>query len=622
MWSIDQSKEHYNLPEWGEGYFDIADDGELIARVSKDPKCAPIVISELVRQLMDEGLRLPILVRFTDILKDRIHKLISVFGEAKKTFNYEGLFQPVYPIKVNQQYHVVETLFGADQQVGLEAGSKSELLAVLSIAEKKPQTTIICNGYKDAEYIQLALIGKQLGHNVYIIIEKLSELDIVIREMQNMQIEPLLGFRVRLASIASGNWQNTGGKKSKFGLTAQQVQTAIAHLEKENILHTVKLLHCHLGSQVANIRDIQKGINECARFYAALCHEKAAIEIVNVGGGLGVDYEGTHSRNACSINYSWQEYANTIVSTLKSVCDENELNHPTIISESGRGMTAHHAVLITNVIDSESASAIVPEVSFEENSVLTHLRDTYNRLTKRNATEMLHEASYWLESAYHAFEAGAINIESRAIAEQIYFSILIKVQSHLNHNAQHYEILNDIHQQLATKLFCNLSIFQSLPDIWAINQLFPILPMSQLHVAPTMHAILQDITCDSDGRIDQYISDQGVENTLRLPPYKDQGYWLGFFMVGAYQEVLGDIHNLFGDTDSVHVEYDASGELHVTHKLHGDNSATLLNNVHFQPQKMLASYQRQCERSGLDEETSREFMQAFLQGLDGYTYLE
>lgn len=628
-WNTEHSKQHYNLDQWGKDYFDINPEGKVTVFPDGNRNNQAIDLHTLVQDLVNQGLRLPILIRFADILKHRVSLLNQVFAQAIKQHDYQNTYLSVYPIKVNQQHYVADTLY-QQENTGLESGSKPELLAVLALAKSK-SITIVCNGYKDQEYIRLALIAQELGHDVYIIIEKLSELPLVLAEAKKMQLSPKLGLRVRLASIAKGKWQNTGGEKSKFGLVASQILQCVEILKKHEQIDSLKLLHCHLGSQISNIRDIQKGLGECAQFYSEILALGVNLTHIDVGGGLGVDYEGTNSRSACSINYSWQEYANNVVLAFKTVCEQNNLPHPKIITESGRGLTAHHAVLISNIIDVDSNIIdTVPALTPHAPAVLRNMDNALEQLTTPNAIETYHEMLYWLSEVHHMFHTGAIDLQGRAAAEQLYARALKQIKKLLKPTIRHHrEIIESINQKLAEKVFCNLSVFQSLPDIWAIQQVFPILPLSLLEQMPTRQVVLQDITCDSDGRIDHYVDDHGIEPILSLPGESQLPDYLGFFMIGAYQEILGDMHNLFGDTDSVHIELNAENSsdnksaYKITHQYAGDSAMDVLNYVNFSEQEVLESYQNQLTAAkNLDAQTKQNYLNSLMIGLNGYTYLE
>lgn len=625
-WSIQEARDLYNITQWSDDFFDINREGNIVAYPNGRDK-APIVLPKLVEDIQKSGLSLPILIRFPAILRQRFQRLTNTFAQAMQEYHYQGRYTAVYPIKVNQQRRVVdEILRHPEAAIGLEAGSKPELLLVLSLAVKE-ECMIVCNGYKDREYIRLALIGQQMKNRVYIILEKLSELPLVIEESKKLGVTPHLGIRVRLAATGKGKWQDTGGSKSKFGFSASQVLHCIEQLKAANMLHTLDALHFHLGSQIANIRDIAHGMRECARYYAELHQLGVNIRIVDVGGGLAIDYDGTHSRNDCSMNYSMQEYANNIVYALRTVCDENDLPHPDIVTESGRAMTAHHALLVTNVIDTETVdrpeTVVAPN---EHDAALLHdMWQGYLEVSQRSVLESYHDASYWLSEMYSRYSLNVISLSERAKAEQIYYATCHKVRQYLNPKIRaHREALDELNEKLADKYFCNFSLFQSLPDAWAIDQIFPIMPLSQLHLEPTKRVVLQDVTCDSDGRVDWYVDGQGIETTMNLLPYNpDRPYLLGMFLVGAYQEILGDMHNLFGDTDSINVECSEDGRYQLLHAEQGDTVTEVLHYVHFSPEEVTRSYQSQLEQcTHLDPDKRQAMLQELTDGLSGYTYLE
>jgi len=625
-WTIAKARETYNIEHWSAGYFDINTKGQLIAFPDGEKNQPGVNIADLIPAILARGLSLPVLVRFTDILKHRVKALNTAFATAISHYNYQNTYTAIYPIKVNQQRRVVEKIHHKDQFVtGLEAGSKPELMAVLALATK-PGTIIVCNGYKDREYIRMALIGRQLGHQVYIIIEKISELPLILAEAKKLGITPKLGIRIRTASVGAGKWQNTGGEKAKFGLSAAQVLHVVEQLQQAEQLACLELLHCHIGSQVANIRDIQRGMHECARYYAELHKLGANLRYVDVGGGLGVDYEGTSSRSFCSMNYTLQEYANNVVAALTEICQANQLPHPGIFTECGRAMTAHHAVLITNITEIEQPtvpSAIQPAQE-NEPVVIKDLWNGLNQLSKRNALEVYHDICYWLSEAHSMYIHGLLNLQERARAEELYTSACLTIKDLLQPNKRvHREVLDELNEKLAAKFFCNFSVFQSLPDVWAINQIFPIIPLTHLDEAPILRGKLQDLTCDSDGCISNYIDGQSLEKTLPLPPFKAENpYLLGIFLVGAYQEILGDMHNLFGDTDSVHVELTESGNYQLVEPVKGETVGNVLNTVHFNIDKLLESYRVQLQQAKLSPIQFEQYFTELAAGLSGYTYLE
>lgn len=626
-WSAQNARDAYLVAQWGDGFFDICDRGRMQAYPKgQGSGSASIDLYELAEHIKDAGLAFPVLVRFTDILQKRIQTLNDAFLRAIKDNDYRGAFTFVYPIKVNQQRRVVEAILDKSvTRVGLETGSKPELLATLALSSK-PESVIVCNGYKDREYIRLALIGQRLGHRVIIILEKISELNLVIEEAEKLKIEPCIGIRVRLASVGTGKWQNTSGEKAKFGFSAPQVLQVVEMLRAKNQLHLLRAMHFNLGSQIANIADIQRGMRECARYFSALNALGAPISIVDVGGGLGVDYEGTKSRSVCSMNYSVQEYANNVVYILAETCQQYQLPHPEIITESGRAITAHHAMLITNVIATESPCDLTNLVApaADEMAIIKNLWEDYTILSESNALETYHDVCLWNSEVQTMFAHGLLDLKKRAYAEQIYYATCFKVRNYLKPSIRaHREVIDELNEKLANKFFCNFSLFQSLPDAWAIDQVFPIMPLSGLDQEPTERGILHDITCDSDGRVDLYVNNYGLDSTLSLLPYNpEQPYLLGIFMVGAYQEILGDLHNLFGDTHSVHVELTEEGGYKLSQAIEGDTVESALSYVNFSGNQLARSYREQLEKLGLSQSDYEEYLNDLTIGLQGYTYFE
>jgi arginine decarboxylase len=621
-WTPEQAGALYNITHWGEGYFGVNAAGHVSVRPRRND--IELDLHAIVQQVERDGLALPVLLRFSDILHDRVDVLCDAFAGAMRDTSYTGRYTAVYPIKVNQQRSVVEEILKlGNGRVGLEAGSKPELMAVLGLAPDGG--VVVCNGYKDRAYIRLALIGRKLGHRVYIVVEKLSELALVLREADDLGVEPLIGLRVRLASVAGGKWQNTGGEKSKFGLSAAQVLQAVEQLRAVGRLDILRMVHFHLGSQVANVRDIQRGMREAARYYAELRQLGAPLDCVDVGGGLGVDYEGTRSRSYCSMNYSVPEYALNIVRTLAEVCREHDLPQPDIISESGRALTAHHAVLVTEVIDHESAPDITPaEPVADAPAVLHELWAAYANPRARAAVECYHDAINGLHEAQSLYTHGSLDVAQRAWAEQVYYAICRKIVPQLDSSSRaHRELLDELREKLADKYFCNFSVFQSVPDVWAIDQIFPILPIHRLDEEPDTRISLCDLTCDSDGRIDQYVDSEGLDSTLPAHRLKQgERYLLGIFMVGAYQEILGDMHNLFGDTNAVNVELTGEGGWKLLGAEAGDRADELLRYVHLEPEELLASYRRKLALAQLPAAQAAVCLLELEAGLTGYTYLQ
>jgi arginine decarboxylase len=624
-WTVAQAREVYNIARWGGGYFEIDERGRARARSPRQPAHPGVELAALADDLRARGYGLPVLARFNHILHDRVDTLCEAFAAAIASLDYQGGYTAVYPIKVNQQRQVVsEIVRHGGSRVGLEAGSKPELMAVLGLSE--PGGVVVCNGYKDREYIRLALIGRRLGLNLFNVIEKLSELDRVIEEARRLGVRPQLGMRVRLASIGAGKWQNTGGEKSKFGLSASQVLEAVHRLKELGMLDTLTLLHAHLGSQIANIHDIQRGLREVGRYYTDLWRLGAPLRWVDVGGGLGVDYEGTRSRSDCSMNYSVREYANNVVSTLWEVCAEQNLPHPHLFSESGRALTAHHALLITEVIDHEPAPGdrLPPPPGIGDPLILHQLWEVYRTLARGSVVESWHNAAHWLSEARGMYLHGVLRLEQRARAEQCYFAICRKLRPLLNPGVRaHRELLDELNEKLAEKLFLNFSVFQSMPDVWALDQIFPILPLQGLDQPPTRRAVLQDLTCDSDGCIDRYVEGEGVETTLPLPPAPaGEPCRLAIFLLGAYQEILGDMHNLFGDTAAVNVELSEEGGYRLVEPTRGDTVADLLRYVRFEPEDLRVAYRAKIAAADLDPERRAAWLAELEGGLEGYTYLE
>ncbi|MCQ8128632.1 biosynthetic arginine decarboxylase [Methylomonas rivi] len=602
-WSIEKSKQLYAIEQWGNGYFSINQQGHVCVRPQTDCE-TEIDLHGVAKALQDKGLNFPVLVRFTDILPDRIRRLQQAFDQARLTHDYQGHYTPVYPIKVNQQGNVVESIVSAEH-IGLEAGSKPELLAILGLA--KPGGTIVCNGYKDRLYIRMALMGQLMGLSVFIVIEKPSELEMIIEEAAKLKVRPLIGLRVRLSTISAGKWQNSGGEKSKFGLHASEVLQLIARLREKSMLDCLQLMHFHMGSQIANIHDIKLALKEAGQFYLQLHKLGAPIATVDAGGGLGVDYDGSGSRRECSINYSMTEYAENIVRSFAEVSHDHKLPQPNIITESGRAITAHHAVLITNVTEVESLQGAenLPAAVF------------------RNISEAYHNAQFDMAEARARFVQGDLSLPELAETEKTYVGLCQQIQNNLNpHNHQHREILRELDEKLADKVFCNFSLFQSMPDIWGIDQIFPIMPIHRLEQQPTRRAVLQDLTCDSDGRIDHYVDQQNISNTLPLHAItENEEYLVGFFMVGAYQEILGDMHNLFGDTHSINIELDGDG-YRFGEFMEGEDVSELLDYVHIDTAALKTAYRQKLANTPLDAAQKQAFEQELSAGLNAYTYLE
>lgn len=619
----------YNIDWWGNGYFRANDKGHIEVCPDPDNPTAAVDLQELVASRVKNGQRLPALLAFPQILAHRLRSINRAFARARAEYGYCGNYFLVFPIKVNQSKRVLEALTSAGESVGLEAGSKAELMAVLAHAGRT-RTVITCNGYKDREYIRMALQGEQMGHKVFIVVEKISELTTALEEGGRLGVRPILGVRVRLASQGSGKWQDSGGENAKFGLDASQVLALIDELKRRDCLDSLKLLHFHLGSEMSNIRDITKGVRESAMFFGELSKLGAQIEYFDVGGGLGVDYEGTRTQSDCSVNYGLKEYANNVVFEISQICKHNSLPEPTIITESGRAVSAYHAVLVTNAVGVERNDCSLPPepVQGEQSQQISSLYEIWDELQKDDSEhslrEEMHDAQNSLQEVHDGYVAGAFSLSERARAEQLYLCILRKIESKLDitANRSHRQILEEIQRRLADKIYLNFSLFQSLPDAWGIGQIFPVVPLNGLDRPLTRRAVLLDITCDSDGAIKQYVDGDDIESTMPFPEYDpEKPPFIGFFMVGAYQEILGCMHNLMGDTEVLEITVSAKGETKVRLADEGSTVADMLRYVLLDPSKLLAEFSGQVLDSELDEETQRELIDEFKSGLFNYTYL-
>jgi len=624
-WTIDDSRELYNIEGWGVGYFGINDKGNVTVHPDKD-ESRGLDLFELAMDLEQQGVGLPLLLRFSDILRTRIETLTERFHHAIREFDYSGGYTTVYPIKVNQQRHVVEEIvaFGERYNVGLEVGSKPELQAVMALTERTDHI-IVCNGYKDEEYLRLALMSQKLGHLVLIVIEKLSEVDTLLRVAEEMDVVPTAGVRVKLSTTGAGRWSETAGEKSKFGLNSSQLVRVLDRLEAAGKLDILKMVHFHLGSQIPDIRNIKAAMSEVARFYVEIRKLGVEVQYVDVGGGLGVDYDGSRSTASASVNYSIQEYANDIIYALAEACRENEVPMPHVISESGRALTAHHALLLVNVIDLETQIEETPEAVPEDAHALVHeLEETLREIDIRSLREIYHDTSFAKEQVQTHFNSGVLTLRERAHAERLYLVIMNRVARLAAKDPDDYEdILPELSAILIDRYFCNFSLFQSLPDSWAIDQLFPILPVHRLNEEPTRRGTLQDVTCDSDGKIDQFVGWRVAKPSLELHAFTPgEPYILGIFLTGAYQEILGDLHNLFGDTNAVHIRLTDDG-YEIGDLVHGDTITEVLNYVQFNTQDLISTFRRKVQNaSGLGRSEGNTFIADYIGGLAGYTYLE
>jgi arginine decarboxylase len=628
IFTVSDATELYEVDRWGKGYFSISKDGHVLVHPTKDP-ARSIDLKQLTDHLMLRGIGLPVLIRFTDILRHRIGDIHHAFQAAINQHSYDGRYVCVYPIKVNQQRQVVEEVhdFGREYGFGLEAGSKPELLAVM--AQASNDTPIICNGFKDAEYIEMAMLAQKIGRNIIPVVEKYTELGLILRYAEKVGVRPQIGMRVKLAARGGGRWQGSGGYRSKFGLTVAEVLRGLQELKNRDMQDCFKLLHFHLGSQIPNIRIVKGALNEAARIYTELVKAGAGLEYLDVGGGLGVDYDGSQTNFESSVNYTLEEYANDVVYHIQTVCDDAGVKHPTIVSESGRAIVAYHSVLIFNVLgvsafgEEKIPDSISPD---EAEQPVIDLLETYQHLSVRNALESYHDAQQALDMALNLFTGGYLPLDQRCQAENLYWAILAKLKKLVAQMEDVPEDLQGLDDAMADTYFCNFSLFQSIPDSWAIKQLFPVMPIHHLNQPPGHHAVLGDITCDSDGKIDSFIDRRDVKRTLPLHTVNGEPYYLGVFLVGAYQEILGDLHNLFGDTHAVHVSLDQGGNVVLDAVIKGDTVREVLDYVEFDAETLVRRLRQDVElavREGrVTYEESGRLLQFYEEGLHGYTYLE
>lgn len=627
-WKIEDSAELYNINGWGLSYFSINEKGHVV--VCPKTNGPAIDLKEIMDELQVRDVTAPVLLRFPDILDNRIEKISHCFEIAANEYGYKAKNYIIYPIKVNQMRPVVEEIVshGTKYNIGLEAGSKPELHAVLSITNDD-EAMIICNGYKDENYIELALLAQKMGRRIYIVVEKLLELKTIATIAKRLNVKPNIGIRIKLASSGSGKWEESGGDVSKFGLNSTELLEALDILQTNKLEDCLKLIHFHIGSQVTNIRRIKTALKEASQFYVQLCKMGYSIEFVDIGGGLGVDYDGTRSSlSGNSMNYSIQEYVNDAVSLMTDASDKNGLPHPNIITESGRSLAAHHSVLVFEALASTSLPECKDEEEIDENAheIVKELYDLWRNINQPRLIETWHDAVQCREDALGLFNLGLIDLKTRAQVEKFFWSIAREVYK-MAENIKHApEELKKISKILPDKYFCNFSLFQSLPDAWAIDQIFPIMPLSRLNEQPTKSATIQDITCDSDGKIDNFISTRNFSYHLPVHELNDkEPYYFGVFLVGAYQEILGDLHNLFGDTNAVHIKI--SGDKYVIDKIiEGETVADVLEYVQFNPKRMARSVEvwvmTSVKKGIISPEEGREFLSNYRSGLYGYTYLE
>ena len=626
-WSVVDAAELYEVARWGNGYFSVNESGHVAVHPAKD-RSRSIDLKQLVDRLQLRGIDLPILIRFAEILKHRLGEIHGAFQAAITEHKYQGAYCCVYPIKVNQQRQVVEEVlqFGRPYKFGMEAGSKPELLAVIAMASN--DTPIICNGFKDAEFIETAMLAQKIGRQIIPVVEKYTELGLILDYAEKIGVRPQIGMRVKLAARGSGRWQSSGGYRSKFGLTASEILRGLEEIKRRGMADCLKLLHFHQGSQITNIRQIKAALNEAARVYTELVRRGAGMEYIDVGGGLGVDYDGSQTNFESSVNYTLQEYANDVVYHMLRACEDAGVKHPTIISESGRAVVAYHSVLVFGVlgVSEQGENGVPPQLTGEAEQPLIDMMETYQNLTVRNILESYHDAQQALDNAMSLFASGYLPLDQRSCVENLYFAICHKIKRLTKQLEFVPEELEGLDSLLSDTYFCNFSLFQSIPDSWAIKQLFPVMPIHRLKQRPTRNAVLGDITCDSDGKIDQFIDRRDVKRTLPLHPYEGKPYYLGAFLIGAYQEILGDLHNLFGDTNAVHVSLDDNGEVVLEAVIKGDTVREVLDYVEFDSNTLVRQLRDSVEmavREGrIGYEQAGRFLKFYEEGLGGYTYLE
>jgi arginine decarboxylase len=629
-WTAADANDTYNIPRWGCGYFMVNDQGNLAVTPGAEGMPGSIDMKELINELTARGIQLPILLRFSDILRSRIEQLCGAFTGAIKEYGYAGCYRGVYPIKVNQNRTVVEEIieFGRPFHYGLEAGSKPELLAIMAI-HQDDEALIICNGYKDEEYIETALLASKMGKTIILVIEKPSELDHIHRVAERIKIKPSLGMRARLSSRGAGRWEQSGGDFSKFGLGATEMVDAVTKLKAWGEIDSLKLLHFHLGSQISAIKSVKNALREAGRMFVELYKMGAVgLSYFDVGGGLGVDYDGSQTNFASSMNYTVQEYANDVVYAVKEICDADSVPHPNIVSESGRAITAHHSVLVVNVLGVTEFNTQVPkEMPKTAPPLVLNMWETFQSVSTKNLLEAYHDAVEYKDQVLQLFNLGHLSLENRVLCENLFWATCEKVLLMVRNHPHVPEELEGLEKALSDTYFCNFSMFQSVPDAWAVDQLFPICPIHRLNEEPTRRATLADITCDSDGKIDSFIDLRDVKHVLELhPKHDDQDYYLGIFLVGAYQEILGDLHNLFGDTNTVHVQLSPDGDYDVKDVVAGDTVSEVLAYVDYSPSDLLGrlrnSVEQALRKKLMTIEESRTLINRFRQGMVGYTYLD
>ena len=625
-WTVKDSIELYNVTGWGRDFFSINEAGNVVVTPS-GPGSPKVDLKELVDDLRSRGLNLPILIRFSDILRRRVEQLCGAFQQAIAENEYKGTYRGAYPIKVNQQRHVVEELmeYGRPFNLGIEAGSKPELLVALALQEN-PEALILCNGYKDRAFIETALLAQKLGRKVIITMDRLGELDTILAASTELSLRPVIGVRARLSTKGAGKWVESTGDRSKFGLTTAEMVTAVERLRALGMLDCLQLLHFHIGSQITNIRAVKDALRESSRIFVELHGLGANMRFMDCGGGLGVDYDGSQTNFHSSVNYTLQEYAADIVSQVAEACNQKGVPHPDIVTESGRALVAHHSVLVYNVLATNEilAGQAPGPVAPDEHPVIRQLWETYDGITRKNFQEAYHDALQIKEEAITAFNLGFLDLKARARVEELFWATCERILKIVRDLPYVPDELEGLEKQLSDTYYCNFSLFQSMPDHWAVRQLFPTLPIHRHNRAPSRRAVLADLTCDSDGKIDEFIDLRDVKHFLELHPPNGEPYLIGTFLVGAYQEILGDLHNLFGDTDAVHVKLDGE-DYRVEHVVEGDSVAEVLSYVQYNKDDLISRVRRAVEAAlrekRLTMAESGRLMKRYEEGLEGYTYL-
>jgi len=627
-WTVHDSAEIYCVPHWGADYFDIDKNGHMVV-LPRGPGGPSVSLFDLVEDLRRRGYELPVLLRFSDILNHRVSRLCGAFATAIAEFGYRGRYRGVYPIKVNQQRDVVEELveFGRKWGLGLEAGSKPELLVALAHNDN-PDALIVCNGYKDSNYIETAMLAQELGRYPVLVLDRFEEIELAIQVSRRLELRPHLGARVRLNSRGSGKWVESGGARAKFGLTAAEIIEVVNRLRQEGMLDCLELVHFHIGSQITNIRSVKDALREASRVFVELSQLGAGLKFIDVGGGLAVDYDGSKTAYHSSMNYSMQEYANDVVYAIGEACDKRGIAHPDIVSESGRALVAHHSALVFNVlgVDKVSIDAPPPACENHPNTTIQGLYEVWKNISKRNYFESYHDALQMKEEAFSLFDLGYLDLEGRAVAERVFWSICDKILGIVRDLDYVPDELQGLERALADTYFCNFSVFQSAPDHWAVKQLFPVMPIHRLNEQPTRKGTLVDLTCDSDGKMDKFISLREEKDVLELHSFDGtRPYYLGLFLVGAYQEILGDLHNLFGDTTAIHVSLDQNGSYQLERVVEGDSVNEVLGYVQYNKQELVSRVRTAAEkalRAGtLRIEKFALLLRRYEGSLSGYTYL-